>query len=95
MSAQFTLYSHGGVPNGWTVEFVLRALKLEFKTIFLDFAKGEQKGAEFVKLNPNGRIPALVDHKNGDFVVWESKAIMKYLVAKCKLNVVSPRSSPI
>ncbi|GAA6013694.1 hypothetical protein JCM11491_005061 [Sporobolomyces phaffii] len=78
----FTLYSHGGGPNGWTVVFLLKALGLPYETKYLDFAKGEQKGAEFVKLNPNGRIPALVDHDNGDFVVWESKAILLYLVRK-------------
>jgi len=40
------------------------------------------KGAEFTKFNPNGRVPALVDHSNSDFVVWESGAILTYLVDK-------------
>ncbi|GAA6059575.1 hypothetical protein JCM10212_000631 [Sporobolomyces blumeae] len=77
-----TLYSHVGGPNGWTVAFVLRALGIDYETKFLDFAKGEQKGESFLRYNPNGRIPAIVDHQNNDFVVWESKACMKYLVAK-------------
>ncbi|GAA5960083.1 hypothetical protein JCM21900_003430 [Sporobolomyces salmonicolor] len=80
--AQFTLYSHAGGPNGWTVAFLLKALGLTYETKFLDFANGEQKAAEFVKLNPNGRIPALVDHQNNDYTVWESKACMLYLVEK-------------
>ncbi|GAA5837324.1 hypothetical protein JCM5353_006970 [Sporobolomyces roseus] len=80
--AQFTLYSHGGGPNGWTVAFLLKALGLSYETKYLDFAKGEQKAEEFLKLNPNGRIPALVDHQNNDFTAWESKACLKYLVAK-------------
>ncbi|GAA5864062.1 hypothetical protein JCM8547_005122 [Rhodosporidiobolus lusitaniae] len=80
--AQFTLYSHAGGPNGWTVAFLLKALGLSYETKYLEFDKQEQKGEEFLKLNPNGRIPALVDHQNNDFVVWESKACLKYLVGK-------------
>ncbi|GAA6050891.1 hypothetical protein JCM3770_005760 [Rhodotorula araucariae] len=80
--AQFTLYSHAGGPNGWTVAFLLKALGLTYETKYLAFDKQEQKGEEFLKINPNGRIPALVDHQNNDFAVWESKAILLYLVAK-------------
>ncbi|GAA6008279.1 hypothetical protein JCM10207_000065 [Rhodosporidiobolus poonsookiae] len=80
--AQFTLYSHGGGPNGWTVAFLLKALGLSYETKYLAFDKAEQKGDEFLKINPNGRIPALVDHQNNDFAVWESKACLLYLVNK-------------
>ncbi|BGO95683.1 hypothetical protein NBRC10512_007381 [Rhodotorula toruloides] len=80
--AQFTLYSHVGGPNGWTVAFLLKALGLSYETKFLDFAKGEHKQEPYTKINPNGRIPALVDHQNGDFTVWESKACLLYLVSK-------------
>lgn len=47
---------------------------------YLDFASSEQKAAEHTAFNPNGRIPTLVDHANGDFAVWESDAILLYLV---------------
>jgi len=40
-------------PNGWTVAFLLKALGLSYETKYLDFAKGEQKAEEFLKLNPN------------------------------------------
>ncbi|OBZ70415.1 Glutathione S-transferase 1 [Grifola frondosa] len=64
-------------------------------SIYLDFAKGEQKGPEHVKLNPNGRIPTIIDHKNGDFVVWESNAIIVYLVEtydkQNKISVSDPK----
>lgn len=52
------------------VEMVLRELGLSFETKFLESKKNEIKGPEFVKLNPNGRIPAIIDHHNNDFVVW-------------------------
>ncbi|KDQ49758.1 hypothetical protein JAAARDRAFT_42596 [Jaapia argillacea MUCL 33604] len=76
---QFTLFSHKGGPNGWKIAFLLEELGLTYETIFLDFQKGEQKGPEHTKYNPNGRIPTLVDHKNGDFAIWESNAILTYL----------------
>lgn len=40
----------------------------------------EQKEPWFLRINPNGRIPAIVDHDNADFPVFESGAIMMYLV---------------
>ena len=49
---------------------VLRELGLTFETIFLDTKKAEHKDPAFTKYNPNGRIPALIDHFNNDFVVW-------------------------
>ncbi|KAL4252417.1 Glutathione transferase family protein [Abortiporus biennis] len=79
---QFTLYSHPGGPNGWKVTFVLEELCLSYETIYLDFGKGAQKAPEHTKYNPNGRIPTLIDHHNNDFVIWESCAIMLYLVQK-------------
>lgn len=48
----------------------LEELELEYHSVYYDLAKGEQRNAEHLKLNPNGRIPTLVDHKNGDFVIW-------------------------
>ncbi|KAI0656170.1 glutathione S-transferase C-terminal-like protein [Cubamyces menziesii] len=79
---QFTLYTHIGGPNGWKVAFVLEELGLTYESIYLDFAKLEQKSPEHTKLNPNGRIPTLIDHQNNDFVIWESNAILLYLIDK-------------
>ncbi|KAI0782721.1 glutathione S-transferase C-terminal-like protein [Abortiporus biennis] len=79
---QFTLYSHDRGPNGWKVAFALEELGLTYETIYLNFQEGEHKKPEFTKFNPNSRIPALIDHKNNDFVIWESNAILLYLVDK-------------
>ncbi|OSD00743.1 glutathione transferase Ure2p class [Trametes coccinea BRFM310] len=78
----FTLYSHKTGPNGWKVAMVLEELGLTYTTIYLDFQKGEHKSPEHTALNPNGRVPTLIDHRNNDFVLWESNAIITYLVEK-------------
>ena len=52
---------------------------IECETHSVDFAKGENKSAEYLKLNPNGKVPTMVD---GDVVVWESMAICYYLMEK-------------
>ncbi|KIP03189.1 hypothetical protein PHLGIDRAFT_31921 [Phlebiopsis gigantea 11061_1 CR5-6] len=79
---QFTLYTHKSGPNGWKVAYVLEELGLTYESIYLDFQSGEHKAAAYTKYNPNGRIPAIIDHKNGDFTLWESDAIILYLVDK-------------
>jgi len=77
---QFTLYSHTAGPNGWKVAFILKELGFTYESVYFDFMKGEQKAPEFLKINPNGRIPAIIDHLNNDFIIWESNAIMLYLI---------------
>jgi glutathione S-transferase len=52
-------------------------LKPEYKLV--DLGKGEQRSPEFLAINPNGRVPTLVDE---DHVIWESNAIMYYLARK-------------
>lgn len=52
------------------VAVFLEELGLPYETVYLDMDKKEQKAPDYLKFNPNGRIPALVDHKNNDFVLW-------------------------
>ena len=52
------------------VAIVLEELGLTYESVYLDFHKGEQKAPDYLKINPNGRIPAIVDHHNNDFIVW-------------------------
>ncbi|KAG7666367.1 URE2 [[Candida] subhashii] len=78
----YTLFSHRSAPNGFKVAIILSELNLPFNTIFLDFNHGEQRAPEFVTINPNARVPALIDHFNENTSIWESGAIILYLVTK-------------
>ena len=66
-------------PNGHKVSIVLEELGLPYRVHALSFDEKEQKSEDFLKINPNGRIPAIVDRANGDFAVFESGAILVYL----------------
>jgi glutathione S-transferase len=69
-------------PNGWKVSITLEELALPYELHVLSLAEGAQKQPDFLKINPNGRIPAIVDRGEGDFAVFESGAIMLYLAEK-------------
>jgi glutathione S-transferase/GST-like protein len=69
-------------PNGHKVSIALEELGLPYTLQVLDLAKGEQKLAAFLAINPNGRIPAIVDRGEGDFAVFESGACLMYLAEK-------------
>ena len=69
-------------PNGWKVSVMLEEIGMPYTVHPISLGKGEQKSPEFLRLNPNGRIPAIVDRDAGDFAVFESGAIMLYLAKK-------------
>ncbi|NLC99553.1 MAG: glutathione S-transferase [Gammaproteobacteria bacterium] len=66
-------------PNGHKVSIALEELALPYQVHVLSFDQQEQKAPEFLRINPNGRIPAIVDRNNDDFAVFESGAILYYL----------------
>lgn len=70
------LYNANLSPNALRVRAVANELGMELETVDLDFTKGEHKAASYLVLNPNGKVPTLVD---GDVVLWESRAIVAYL----------------
>ncbi len=69
-------------PNGHKVSIALEELGLPYTVHKVDLAALEQKQPAFLALNPNGRIPVIVDRDAGDFVVFESGAILVYLAEK-------------
>ena len=69
-------------PNGHKVSCLLEALEMPYEVHSVNLAEGEQKQPEFLKISPNGRIPAIVDTDNDDLSIFESGAIMLYLADK-------------
>ncbi len=69
-------------PNGHKVSIALEELGLPYTLKLLDLTQAEQKRPEFLAINPNGRIPALVDRDEDDFAVFESGACLIYLAEK-------------
>ncbi len=69
-------------PNGHKASCTLEALEIPYETHFVNLGEGDQKKPDFLALNPNGRIPAIVDRDAGDFPIFESGAIMIYLAEK-------------
>ena len=78
---EITLYT-AATPNGWKVSIALETLKIPYRVESVNLITGEQKKAQFLKLNPNGRIPVIVDHARDDFVLFESGAILWYLAER-------------
>ncbi len=70
-------------PNGWKITIALEELGLDYEVRPVDLAAGEQRRESFLQLNPNGRIPVIVDHDGpARRVVFESGAILMYLAEK-------------
>jgi glutathione S-transferase len=69
-------------PNGQKISIALEELGLPYIVRAVDLGKGEQKEPGFLAINPNGRIPAIVDRDAGDFPIFESGAILIWLADK-------------
>jgi len=64
--------------NGWKLPILFEEIGASYDWCLVDFEKGEQKSDAFLKINPNGRIPALIDREKG-VAVAESGAILEYV----------------
>jgi glutathione S-transferase len=73
------LYGFPFSPNTRRVLFMLHEVNAPHEFVPVDLTQGEHRTPEYLALNPNGRVPCLVDQ---DFILWESNAILQYLAAR-------------
>ena len=69
-------------PNGRKISIMLEETGIPYTTHAIDIGKDEQFDDDFLKISPNNKIPAIVDHDNGGFSLMESGAILLYLAEK-------------
>jgi glutathione S-transferase len=72
-----TIWGRANSVNVQKVLWSLHELDLAFERVDAGMAFGKTREPEYLAMNPNGRVPTLVD---GDFVLWESNSIMRYFV---------------
>lgn len=79
----YVLYT-AATPNGFKVSMLLEELEIPYDVVFVSFQQEEQKKESYLKMNPNGRIPTVLDRSVGTegYAVWESAAILIYLCEK-------------
>jgi len=81
------LYQHPMSANARAATMAALQLKAPVELVFVDLQKGDQHLPEFLNMNPNHRVPVLED---GDFHLWESRAIMQYLADKTPGQTLYP-----
>ena len=86
MQKKLTIWGRANSVNVQKVLWCLAELDLAYERIDAGMAFGKNDQPEYLAMNPNGRVPTLVD---GDYVLWESNSIMRYL------NLAHGKASPI
>lgn len=84
MTTPIDLY-YWPTPNGWKVSIALEEMGLPYTVNWIDIGKGDQFDPEFLKIAPNNRMPAIIDHDGPDGApvsIFESGAILQYLARK-------------
>ena len=69
-------------PNGHKISCMLEAIEMPYEVHSINLGEGDQRKPDFLKISPNGRIPAIVDTDNDNLSIFESGAIMLYLAEK-------------
>ncbi len=91
MAGQLTIWGRRNSVNVQKVLWCLAELELAYERIDAGMAFGRNNTAEYLAMNPNGRVPTLVD---GDYVLWESNSIMRYLnLAYGKGSAIYPQDA--
>ncbi len=85
-------FYYAPTPNGWKVAIMLEECGLDYRTKLMDLTRGDQFDKDFLAINPNAKIPAIVDHDTGGepVSVFESGVILLYLSEKTKQFGVDP-----
>jgi glutathione S-transferase len=87
---QLKIWGRANSVNVQKVLWCLRELDLPYERIDAGMAFGRNRDADYLAMNPNGRVPTLVD---GDFVLWESNSVMRYLaLAYAPQSPIYPQS---
>ena len=81
------LYDHPLSGNCYKARLLLSHLGVEYEKIRVELFEGEHKSESFTKLNPNQKIPVLID---GDYTIWESNAVVLYIAKKFSPNSYFP-----
>jgi len=76
-----TLYT-SATPNGRKISVALEELALDYEVKDINLTKNVQKEDWYLEINPNGKIPAIIDHDENDIAIFESGAILIYLAEK-------------
>lgn len=79
--------------NGWKPVIFMEEAGVDYDITHVDFSRRQQKSAEYLAINPNGRIPSIIDRSNNNFTVIESGAILWYLAKKYQMFLPSDISS--
>ena len=84
MSTPIDLY-FWPTPNGWKISIALEEMALDYETHLINIGAGDQFAPDFLKIAPNNRMPAIVDHEGpggAPVSIFESGAILQYLAEK-------------
>src|SRR5438034_1111020 len=75
---------HFPSPNGWKASIMLEECSLPYRLIMIDLTKNEQTKPEYLRINPNNKVPAIVDRDPGGNPnpIFESGAVLIYLAEK-------------